>query len=70
MITVIKETPITIDGQDCKEQLVHNDDMSAFIACDLCAYRRWDGWGGTSTDCCTVHGCTTDPETYFLLSQL
>lgn len=70
MITVIKETPITIDGQDCKEQLVHNDDMSAFIGCDLCAYRGWSGYNENQCDCCTVHGCTTDPETYFLLSQL
>ena len=70
MITVIKETPITAFGRDCLEQLVHNDDMSAFIACDLCAYRGWVDTTETMCDCCTVHGCTTDPETYFQLSQL
>lgn len=70
MITVIKETPITVDGSDCMEQLVHNNDMSNFIACELCAYRGWDGWGETMADCCTVHGCTTDPETYFRFSLI
>lgn len=70
MITVIKETPVTIDGHDCLEQLVHNNDMSNLIACDLCAYRGWSDQRETQADCCTVCGCTTDPETYFILSEL
>lgn len=70
MITVIKETPITVDGHDCMEQLVHNNDMSAFIACDLCAYRGWYDKTDTGCDCCTVHGCTLDPETYFRFSLI
>ena len=70
MITVLKETPVTAYGRDCIEQLVHDDDMHANVACELCAYRGWDDYAEGTADCCTVHGCTIDSDTYFLLSQL
>lgn len=70
MIKVLKETPVTAYGRDCLEQLVHDDDMHACVACELCAYRGWDGYVDGSADCCSVHGCTMDANTYFLVSLL
>lgn len=70
MITVLKETPITAFGRDCLEQLVRDDDIHAIVACELCAYRDWADYAECQADCCTVHGCTIDANTYFLLSQL
>lgn len=69
-MTVLKETPVTVNGHDYLKQLVHNDDMSALIACDLCVYRSWSGKNESQCDCCTAHGCTTDPETYYLLAEV
>lgn len=67
MITVIKETPITVNGHDCIEQLVHNDDLNDCTACDVCLYREWDDYLETLTDCNTVHDCTRDANTYYRL---
>lgn len=66
MIKVIKSTPATINGRDCNELLVHDDEMHASVACNLCIYRGWAGYQECAADCCTVHGCTMDPNTYFL----
>lgn len=70
MITVLKETPVTAYGRDCIEQLIHDDDMHANVACELCAYRGWDDYAEGTVDCCTVHGCTVDPDTYFQLTAV
>lgn len=70
MITVIKETPITAFGRDCMEQLVFDDDLLVYEACDLCAYRDWDDYEECGAPCRIVHGCGASPNQYFLLSQL
>lgn len=70
MITVLKQTPATINGRDCYELLVHDDEMHACVACDLCIYRDWGDYQVIEVDCCTVHGCTLDPNTYFIAKQL
>lgn len=70
MIKVLKETPVTAYGRDCLVQLVQDDDMHCYDACSLCAYRGWDNFDDYDADCCTVHGCTMNPNTYFIISQL
>lgn len=70
MIKVLKRTPATINGRDCYELLVSDDDMGPYVACDLCAYRGWDGWIELRCDCVTAHGCTPDANTYFLAEQI
>lgn len=70
MIKVLKETPVTAFGRDCLEQLVQDDDMRGYEACDLCAYRGWNNYNDTQVNCVDVHGCTTIANVYFLLSQL
>lgn len=70
MITVIKETPITAYGRDCLEQLVNDDDMGPYVACDLCAYRGWFDYEECQASCSDVHGCGSNQNQYFLLSQL
>lgn len=70
MITVIKETPVTAFGRDCLEQLVYDDDMGAYVACDLCAYREWSNYIQCQASCLDVHGCGINANQYFLLSQL
>lgn len=69
MIKVLKRTPVTAFGRDCLEQLVHDDDMHACVACERCAYRDWSAYQECAADCCTVHGCTIDANTYFLVTQ-
>lgn len=70
MIKVLKETPTTVNGVDCLELLVKDDCMPFDCVCDNCCYRYWDGNQETGADCCTVHGCTSDPNTYFELTDL
>lgn len=70
MIKVLKETPVTAFGRDCLEQLVKDDDMHGYSACELCAYRDWFNNQETQDGCVEVHGCTQLPNIYFLLSQL
>ena len=70
MIKVLKETPITINGSDCLEQLVHDDGMDYDCVCDNCCYRNWSDYQLIGVDCCTVHGCTRDPNTYFQISDI
>lgn len=70
MIKILKETPVTAFGRDCMEQLVHDDDMLSYEACDLCAYRGWNDYEESGAPCRVVHGCGTSPNQYFLLSQI
>ena len=70
MITVLKETPITVDGHNCMEQLVHDENMAYEFVCTNCCYREWNDRQEMFADCCTVHGCTTDPFTYFRITEL
>ena len=70
MIKNLKETPTTAYGRDCLEQLVQDDEMHGYEACDLCAYRGWNDYNELQANCVDVHGCTTLANVYFLLSQL
>ena len=70
MIKVLKETPVTAYGRDCMELLVQDDEMHALVACELCAYRGWADYAECQADCCSVHGCSMDANTYFLVSLL
>lgn len=70
MITVLKETPITLDGEDCMEVLVNNDNIIDGTCCDLCIYNRWDYEIYHQCSCMDVHGCTWSPNTYFITRPL
>ena len=70
MIKVLKQTPATINGRDCYETLVHDDCKDYDCVCNNCCYRDWRDYQETETDCSTVHGCTLDPDTYFIAEQI
>lgn len=70
MIKVLKETPITVNGRDCMEQLVQDDEMNGYEACDLCAYRGWNGFHLTCASCHDVHECTLLANVYFKITEL
>lgn len=70
MIKVLKETPVTAFGRDCLEQLVEDDCMNGYEACDLCAYRGWNDYEEMQASCVEVHDCTPLANVYFLLSQI
>lgn len=70
MITIIKKTPITFNGVDCMEVLVHDDNIVDCTCCDLCIYRDWDEWIDAQASCVDVHGCTSDSNTYFITEPL
>lgn len=70
MITILKKTPATINGRDCMEVLVHDDNIMNCTCCDLCIYKTWDDWNGTFASCMDVHGCTTDVRNYFITQPL
>lgn len=67
MIRELKRKPITYNGKDCFEVLVRNSDLawedSYDVPCDLCIYNDYDG----EDICMIVHGCTSNPYTYFIL---
>lgn len=70
MIKVLEESLVTAYGRDCVEQLVQDDNMLGYDACDLCAYRGWVDYLETGADCCEVHRCTRNTNVYYLLSQI
>ena len=70
MINILKEKPVTAYGRDFLEILVQDFDMPACVACDLCAYRDWRDSLSLDNNCCTVHGCTMNANTYFIISEL
>lgn len=70
MITVIKETTYTVNGHDCILQLIHNDCKKYDFVCENCFFFNWVDYKLIAVDCCTVHGCTVDPDTYFQISEL
>lgn len=67
MITILKETPITIKGQDCILQLVSDNAIWVEDACEYCYYRDWADWSDCCAPCCIVHGCHSSEPTYFRL---
>lgn len=70
MLTILKKTPITFNGVDCLEVLVKDDFMKASVPCELCMYRNYEPDSELLADCCTVHGCGLDFNTYFITQNL
>lgn len=70
MIKVLKQTPATINGRDCMELLVQDDDMHGYDACDHCVYRGWKNQNEMQANCVDVHGCTYLANVYFLAKQM
>lgn len=70
MITILKRTPATIDGRDCYELLVHDDNINDCTCCDLCIYKSWREWLDVIVCCTDAHGCTPDANTYFITEDL
>lgn len=70
MITILKETPITFNGEDCMEVLVQNDSLEDCGCCDLCMYKSWNDWIDSCATCMDVHECTTDDRNYFITKPL
>lgn len=62
MKKIIKQKPISINGEDCLELLVH-DDLLCVTPCEKCEYYDSD----LKLSCCDVHGCTQDINTYFVV---
>lgn len=70
MITVLKETPITVNGIDYCLQLVEDDTMWCGDVCPLCYYRDWNNFNECGASCCEVHGCHSAVPTYFILTDI
>lgn len=70
MIKVLKQTPATINGRDCYETLVHDDECQVGDACNLCIYKGYKPDMELYADCAAVHGCTIDAKTYFIAEPL
>lgn len=70
MLTILNKTPITFNGVDCFEVLVKDDCMNDSVPCELCMYRNYAADNELFTDCCTVHGCGIDFDTYFIIQDL
>ncbi len=69
MITELKRTPITWNGEDGWEVLVRDTDPANYDICELCIYRDW--YEGVTDDayCEIVHGCLILPFTYFIFKH-
>lgn len=70
MIDIIKRTPITIDGVDCVELLVDDDEATHQNCCDLCYYGDWTPSEDVMASCCEVHGCPRSVPYYFQIEKL
>lgn len=66
MITELKRTPITWNGEDGWEILVENDYPFEVYPCDLCMYRYWNDYDNCDASCIDVHGCGLFQKTYFI----
>lgn len=65
MKKIIKKTPITFNGVEGFEVLVNDSEVWAAECCEKCMYSYYVPSSEIVTDCCTVHGCSTSPFTYF-----
>lgn len=70
MKSILKKTPITYDGQDGFELLIHDDSIFLEDSCEYCMYEEWFGWDECSASCCTVHGCGMLKPTYFIFQPI
>ena len=70
MLTIVKEFLYTFNGKDCRLVLVHDDCITTGIPCDYCFYRDYEPDSEILEDCCTVHDCSVDFDTYFTLFEL
>lgn len=69
MITELKRTPITWNGEDGWEILVEDDYPFENDSCELCMYRDWNDWEDCGASCCIVHGCGLFQDKYFIFQQ-
>lgn len=69
MITELKRTPITWNGEDGWEILVIDDFPIDVFACEFCMYSEWNDWSGNGLPCSIVHKCGSDPNTFFIFKK-
>lgn len=69
-ITILKRTPKTAFGRDVMELLVEDKSVWCDECCEKCCYRDYAPSSPEFVDCCTIHGCTTNPHSYFMVEQL
>lgn len=70
MITIEKESLFSINGKDWRLVLVHDDCITIGTPCDYCYFRNYEPDSELLADCCTVHGCGLDFDTYFIIQDL
>lgn len=70
MITEIKRTPITWNGEDGWEVLVRDDNPPFYDVCELCMYNEWEPLPDSVDKCVYVHGCLLSSFTYFKFEPL
>lgn len=66
MITEIKRTPITWNGEDGWEVLVLDDFPFLNDVCPGCMYNEWNDWENVAATCVDVHGCSVNQNMYFI----
>lgn len=69
MITKLKRTPITWNGEDGWEILIRNVDPFLGDVCQLCMYRDWNDWEDCEASCDIVHHCHLSRYTYFIFKK-
>lgn len=69
MITELKRTPITWNGEDGWEILVRDTEPEEYDICCLCMYRDWDDLENCDDSCIGVHGCLLSSFTYFIFKK-
>lgn len=70
MITILKETPITFNGENCMEVLVEDTGLNDCTCCDKCIYQSSVEWEDGIASCMDVNGCTPDARCYFITKPL
>lgn len=66
MKSILKKTPITYNGRDGFEILIHDDSIWSVDSCDYCMYEEYYNWSESSAPCFVVHGCGALSPTYFV----
>lgn len=69
MITELKRTPITWNGEDGWEILVQDDCIFEEDTCNFCMYRDWNDWENVAATCVDVHGCGVFQDKYFIFKK-
>lgn len=66
MITELKRTPITWNGEDGWEILVLDDFPFEDNVCEMCMYNEWNDWENVAATCVDVHGCGVSQNKFFI----